>query len=183
DDRRFQALGRADPPSTQPTFEEVRVGTREARIRRAEEAEQVAPAPAEPGVAEERENRPTEGGLRRPDGPLERMGYAERSERRLEGSAYALQGRADDQDLLRRRTGAQELEDLVADQLERRTRAGALEEADPALGRRRRRRRVLEKASLEMCERRVRVVGVPWWQLLDPPHSEPGEGGGRALER
>ena len=51
----------------QPPFEEVGVGAREAGVRRADEAEQVAAAAAEPRVAEEREQRMAERRLREPE--------------------------------------------------------------------------------------------------------------------
>ncbi len=159
------------------------MGTREAGIGRPQEREQVAPAAAEPRVADDREQRTTEGRVRRPERPVERVGDAERTEGRLQWRAQALDRRADDQDLLRRRAGAEELEDLVGDQLERRAGAGAFEQADRALGRRRRRRRILEQGALEVGERRVRVVGIARRQLLDPPGCEPRQVGGRTLER
>ena len=121
--------------------------------------------------------------MRCPERPVERVGDAERTEGRLEGRAQALDRRADDQDLLRRRAGAEELEDLVGDQLERGAGACALEQADRALGRRRRRRLILEQGPLEVGERRVRVVGIARRQLLDPPGCEPRQVGGRPLER
>ena len=159
------------------------MGTREAGIGGPQEREQVAPAAAEPRVADDREQRTTEGRMRRPERPVERVGNAERTEGRLQGRAQALDRRADDQDLLRRRAGAEELEDLVGDQLERGAGAGALEQADRALGRRRRRRRILEQSPLEVGEGRVRVVGVARRQLLDPPGCEPRQVGCRTLER
>ena len=145
--------------------------------------EQVAPASAEPGVAEQREQRPTERGLRGPHRRVEPVRNAERSERCLERRPDALHRRADDQDLLGRRAGPEELEDLVGDELEGCAGAGPLEETDRALGGRRRRRHVLEQRTLEMRERRMRVLGVARRQLLDPARRQRRQVGGGALER
>jgi hypothetical protein len=159
------------------------MGARESRVRRSDEAEQIAPPAAEPVVPEQREQSPAERGLRQPDRPVERVGHADRAERRFERRAHALEKGADDEDLARRRAGPEKLENLVGDQLQCRPRPRTLEEADRALGRRRRRRVVLEHRPFEVGERRVGVVGVAGRQLLDLPVGKPGEVGRRALER
>ena len=119
--------------AAQPALEEVDVVARQPRVRRAQEGEQVAPLPVEPGVAQQREQRLPERRLAEPQPPFERVGHAERGEGRVERRAPAVERRADDRDLVRRRAVPQQREDLVRDELERAADAGALEEAQRAV--------------------------------------------------
>ena len=75
----------------------------------------------------------------------------------------------DDADALRRRAGAEQREELLADELERAARPRALEEADGAVERPRVAARVGEQRALEMGERRVRQPLLARRQLLDAP--------------
>jgi len=76
--------------SVQPALEEVHVVARQARVGRAEEREQVAPLPVEPRIAQQREERLPERRLAEPQPALERVGDAERRERRVERCAPAV---------------------------------------------------------------------------------------------
>ncbi len=72
------------------------------------------------------------------------------------GARQRVERGRDERDLLGRRPGAEELEQLVADELERAARARSLEEAHRTVERHGRRRRLLEERALEMRKRRVR---------------------------
>ena len=147
---------------------------REPGVRRAQEREQVAPPPVEPGVAQQREQRLPERRLAEPQPPFERVGHAERREGRVERRAPALERRADDRDLVRRRAVAQQREDLVRDELERAADAGALEEAQRAVQLRALARLGAEERALQVGEhRRARLAARR--ELLDPPLGQPGE--------
>ncbi len=89
----------------------------------------------------------------------------------------------DDPDPLRRRSRAQQREQLLADELERAARTGALEEADRAVARDRRRRLVAEQRALEMRERGMRELGPARRQLVDVTRRETREIVGGAAKR
>ncbi len=78
------------------------------------------------------------------------------------------------------RAAADQLEDLLADELQRAARAGALEEANRALDRRRGRRRVGEQRPLDVRDRRMSDVVERGRELLDALPGERGQllGGG-----
>ena len=125
----------------------------------------------------------TERRLREPHLAVDRVRNAERAERGLERRAPALDARADDPDRLRRRPGAQQREQLLADQLQRAARTRALEEADGAVERNRRRRLVAEQRTLEVRDRRVRRLAGARRQLLDAPGRKAREIVGGAAQR
>jgi len=93
-----------------------------------------------------------------PHARLDRVRNLERSEHGLERAAPGVDRRGDQRDLLRANTGADQLEQLFADQLERTTRPGPFEEPDSRVERRRSRRRLVEQCALEMRERRMLVL-------------------------
>ena len=177
------ALRRCDPAAAQASLDVVGVRAGEPGVRRADVAEELAPAAAEPGEAEQRQQRaPVRRGLeagRRLDGVRD----AERAEGGLERRLEAVDRRADDADPLGRRAAADQLEDLVADELERAARAGALEEADRALDRRRGRRRVGEERPLDVRDRGMGDVVEGGRQLLDARPGERGQLLGGGAER
>src|SRR5699024_4324117 len=142
-------------------FEKIGLGTRHARVRRAQEAVELAPAAAEPDEAQQAEQRAAVRRLRQAAARRDRDGYSERAEAGLERCAPALQGWADDRDPLRRRARADEREHLAADELERRPRARAFEEADGAADLLAPRRIVVEEVPLDVRERRVRELVEP----------------------
>ena len=102
----LDALRLGDPAPAQPALEEVDVVSRQPGVRRAEEGEQVAPLAVEPGVAQQREQGLAERRLSEPQAALERVGHAERGESRVERRPPAVEGRADDRDLVRGRAVA-----------------------------------------------------------------------------
>ena len=99
----------ADPPPAQPPFEIVDVGAGQPGERRAQEAVQIVPTAGEPLEAQEREQRLAERGLADPHPALDRIGHLERAQGGLELRALALDARADEEDLLRLRAGADQL--------------------------------------------------------------------------
>src|SRR5688572_30226632 len=90
----------------------------------------------QPLEAQEREQRLAERGLADPDPPFDRVRHAERAERGLELCPHPVDAGTDDEDLFGRRAAADELQDLVGDELERAPRTGSLEETDRAVERR-----------------------------------------------
>ena len=78
---------RANSQATEPALEIVSRGPRKARVRRAEEAEQVTAALAPPQEAKRREERVPEGRLPKPSPPLDGVRDSRRREDRLEGRA------------------------------------------------------------------------------------------------
>ena len=156
-----------DGATAQASLHEVGPGSRQPRVGRAEEREEVAPGAPEPREAEESGQSMPESGLRKRDAALDRVGDSQRSEGRLERRPVALDAGADDRDLLGGKAGAQERQDLVTDELERPTGARRLEEAHGTVERRGLGAGLLEKRVGEMRERRC-VVPVLRPQLLDP---------------
>src|SRR5206468_10587943 len=109
---------------------------------------------------------------------------AQRGERGLERRLPAVERWADDADLLRRGAGADEREQLLADELEHAARACGLEETKGAVDRRRGRRRAVGKQRpLEVGERRRADLLEARGQLLDAAVGERGEVLHRADER
>ena len=147
-----------DGAPAEPSFEEVDVVATETRVRRPHEPVEVVASTREPGEAEQREQRAAEGRLAEPREALGRVRDAEPGERRLERRSPALQRGCDDRDVGRIRPAADELEDLLADELEHAARARRLEEAHGALERWSRRVAVDEQPPLEMRERRPHVA-------------------------
>src|SRR5439155_5860244 len=94
----------------------------------------------------------------------------------------ALERGADDPDHLRRRAGADELEDLLADELEQPACPGGLEETERAVQRRPRRRQVGEERALDVGEDGRTVLVGASGELLDPA-GEPGKVVCRSLQR
>ena len=177
---------RLDGASAQAPLEEVDVLPREARVGRAEEGVEVAAAAAEPREPQDAEQRLPEWNPVEARVGLERIRDPERPERRLERRLPALERGADDPDLFRRHAGAQEREQLVADDLESTARPGSLEEAKGTADRRRIRiviRRRLEQPPLEVRERGLGNLVEARRQLVDPAVGEAGEIVHRARER
>src|SRR5207247_6239150 len=102
-----------------PALEEVGVRAREPRVRRAQEREEVAPLAIEPRVAQQAQQRLAEGGLAETDAALERVRHAECREGGVESGAPAVERGTDDRDPLGGGSCAQQLEDLVRQQLQR----------------------------------------------------------------
>ncbi len=177
------ALAVVHRPPAQPALEEVGVRPGEARVRRAQEAVELAATAALPREAEQREERLAERRRAEPDAALDGERNAKRAERGLERRPQPFERRPDERDLVRRSSGLDQREDLLADELERRPHARALEEADGAFERRTGCRIVPEERPLEVRDRGVRVLREPSRQLLDITVGEPGEVGHGALER
>src|SRR5918994_604627 len=154
---RFQLLldspGRGDRTATKPALDEV-------------DAAALGPAP---GKAKQRQQGLPVGGLA--EAPLclgiDRVGDTESPERGLDRAPPALERRHDDADFSRRGSGAEELENLLADELERASRTRAIEEADGTLDPRGRVDPAAEERPLEVGGRRGRHIGVAWTQLLE----------------
>ena len=125
----LDAIVRVDRASAQAALEEVRLRTRHAGVRGAQEAVELAAPAAEPDEAEQAEQRAAERRLRQPRPRGDGDRNAERAEPGLERRAPALERGTDDRDLLRRGPAADQREHLLADELQRRARAGAFEEA------------------------------------------------------
>ena len=115
----LDACRRAHRAAAEPSLEEVRVPAGQARVGRAEEREEVAAVSVEPGVAEEREQRLAERRLSEADAAFQRIRHTKGREGGVECSAPAVEARADDADLLGRRAGAEQPENLLGDELER----------------------------------------------------------------
>jgi len=71
-----------------------------------QEAEEIAAVAREPGEPEQPQGRAAEERLREPHAAVDRERDSRRPEHRVERSAPAVEGRADERDLLRRRAGA-----------------------------------------------------------------------------
>ena len=166
----LDAIVRVDRPSAQPAFEEVRLRTRHAGVRRAQEAVELSAPAAEPHEAEQAEQRAAERCLRQPRPRSDGDRNTERAEPGFERRAPALERGTDDRDLLRRRPAADQGEHLLADELQRRARSGAFEEAHRSAGGRRFADVVDEQLALEMRERGA--PGTRPAQHLDPPVRE-----------
>ena len=155
-------------PAAQTSFEEVDVRATESRVRRAQIRVQVAARAVEPRETEQSEHRLAERRLVKPHASFECERNTEGAEYGLDGSLPALQGRTHDADLLRRDTVANELEDLVTDELECTACPRSLEEAhgtvdcrwilDDAIG---------EERPFEMCDRGLCDVGEARRELFD----------------
>ena len=171
-----------DGAAAEPSFEEVDVVATETGVWRAHEPIEVVASASEPGKAKQREQRAAEGRLAELRQPLGRVRDAEAGKRCLERRAPALQGGCDDRDLGRIRPAADELEDLLADELEHAARTRRLEEAHGSLERWRGRVTVDEKPPLEVCERRSCVAAGRGWELLDAPRGLLGQRRRRPLE-
>ena len=151
---------RVDRAPAQPPLDEVDRASARAPSTAIGGTRRARAAAALPGVAQQlRAARAraasSRAGLRR----LDRVRHPERAEHRLERRAPALERRRDQRDPLGRRAAADELEQLLADQLERAARAGAFEEADGAVELGAATPALDEQRALEMRERRMRVLG------------------------
>ena len=178
----LDALVPRDRAPAQPPFEVVGMRTGDPGVRRAEEAEELAPSAAVPVVVEQPEQRLAERRSVEPEAPFDRVGDAERAECGLDRAPVALQRGDDERDLLGRGAGAEQREQLLGHELERASRAGALEEAHRTLERRRVRVRLGEERPLEVRERRPRERVVGRRQLLDPAAGERRQVVGGAAE-
>ena len=168
----LHAVVGVDRAAAQTSLEKVRLRARHARIRRTEEAVELAPAAAQPDEPEQTQERAAEGRLRQPRPRRHRDGNAERAEPGLERRAPALERRTDDRDLLRGGAGPYERQDLATDELERRPRSRALEEAHCASRLRLLRRRVVEEPALDVGQRGMREVVEARRHDLDAPVGE-----------
>src|SRR5207302_6559727 len=129
----LHAGGVVDCAAAQPSLHEVDRSPGEAGEGRAEEGEQVLPRPVEPYEAEDGEERVAERRLAEPRAVLDGVRDAEGRERGLERRAPALERGAHDGDPVGRDAAADQLEELLADELEDAADARALEEADRPL--------------------------------------------------
>ena len=177
------AVGGLHRAAAQPPLDEVDVAALEPGERRAQEREELAARPAEPREAQQRRQRLAERRLVDANLAVDRVRDAERAERGLERCANAVDARADDADLLRRRPAAEEREQLLADELERAARAGALEEPNGAVDRNVTVRLVGEERALEMRECGRRDVAVARFELLDVARRDALEILGGAAQR
>ena len=155
----------------------------EARVRRAHEPVEVVAPTAEPGEAEQREQRAAERRLAEPRRALDRVRDAEPGERRLERRAPALQRGCDDRDVSGIRAAADQLEDLLAHELEHAASTRRLEKAHGPLEGRSGRVTVDEQPALEMRKRGPHVAIGRSRKLLDAPGSLLGQRRSRPLER
>src|SRR5918994_2671271 len=171
-----------DRPSAQPALEKVDAVAWKARIRRAQEGEEVASLSAVREEAQEPEQRVAERRAAERHRPLERVRDAEGAEDSLERGAPPLDVGGYDCDPLGRFSCPKEREDLVGDELERAARACTLEEANRSLDGRPCFMALGEERPLEVGER-LRAVPALRRELLDPAVGEPREVSGRPLER
>src|SRR5581483_2999460 len=158
-------LGRPNGAPPQPPLDEVDRAALDARERRAQEREELATPAVEPRETQQREQRMPERRLRDAHLAVDRVRHAERAERRLERRAQAVDARTDDADALGRGPRAQQLEQLLADELERTARTSTLEEAHRTVERDRLALHVGEERPLEPGERGLR--GPQRAELLD----------------
>src|SRR5262249_48626102 len=123
------------------------------RERRTKEPKQVTAGACEPLVAQDREQRAAECRLAKAPWMLDRIGDVELRERRLERRTPALDGLANDGDVLGSRAAAKQRTDLRREQLGGPARSRAFEEADCAVERTEL-GLVDEQLTLEAAERR-----------------------------
>src|SRR5207248_3060176 len=135
----------------------------------------IAARPAEPGEAEHRGERVAERRLREPDLAVDGVRNAERPERSLERRTPTLDARTDDPDALSGRARAQEVEQLLADELERAARTRAFEETHRAVDRLRRGRSVVEEPAFDVRDGGLRGVSPARGKLVDASAREPRE--------
>src|SRR4029079_2927447 len=121
----------------QAALEEIGGRAGQAGVRRAQEREQVAPVAVEPRITDKGEQGLAGRRLPQPDTPLERVRDAECREGGVEGRPPVVQTWADDGDLLRGGSGAEQTQHLLGDELQRPAQAAAFEEAERAVERRR----------------------------------------------
>src|SRR5262249_51249830 len=152
------ALGRLDRPPPEPALDVVDARAGEARVRGAEECEELLAAAPRPREPEQRRERVADRRRAEASPHLDRVRDAEAPEGGLERRPEALRGGHDERDLLRDDAVAEEREHLARDELERVPGARAPEEAHRARGRERPCRRAFEERPLEVCERRRRVL-------------------------
>ena len=119
-----------DAAPAQAALDPVDLLAREPRVRRAKVREEPGPLAAEPSEAEQREQRMPE--RRRPErrAALESDRHADGGEGRSECEPDRVDRRADDCDLVRRRSRTDMRERGLGDQLERPARSCPLEPAD-----------------------------------------------------
>ena len=165
---RDRAVAPHDASPAQAALDPVDVPARDAGVRRAQVRVQLRSLAAQPGEAEQGEQRVPERGRPQSDATLERERDAERAERRLEREPDALDRRADDRDLLRGDAGAHEAEDLVRDELERSSPTRALEEPQGRVERAPS-RGLGEQLALDVRERRWEELVGARRQLDDVP--------------
>ncbi len=108
---------------------------------------------------------------------------AELRERRVERRSPAVDGVADDGEILRRGTAAQKCRDVARDELDRAARPGPFEKPKRPIERRPWRAVVGEQLALEMCERRGRHRDGGRRPRFDPPACERSEILDRTSER
>ncbi len=176
------AVVAGDGAAAEPALEVVGVRAGDARVRRAEEAEEVAAAAALPLEREQAEQGLAERRPVEPQAALERVRDPEAAEHGLDGAAEPVERRDDEGDPLRRRARTEQGEQLVGDELERPARARALEEADRALERGGCRRGLREERALELRQGGMREGLVGGRQLLDPALRERREVVGGAAQ-
>ena len=95
----LDALRARDRPAAQPALDEVDRGAAEARVRRAQVREQLAPSRVEPRVAQQLEQRVAERRRAEPRAVLDRVRDPQAAEHRLERRAPGLERRRDERDL------------------------------------------------------------------------------------
>src|SRR5436190_4438463 len=145
---------RAHRAAAETSLEEVRVVARQAGVGRAQEREQVTSLAVEPRVAKQRQERLAERRLPQLRTPFERVRDPERRERGVERRAPAVERGTDDADLLGRRSGPQQAEDLLGEELERAAQARAFQESERAVERRGFAGRLSEQRALQVREDR-----------------------------
>ena len=168
-----------DRAAAQPSLDEVGAAAREPREARAEEARRDAGASRRArrsGAGRGARGRTASGRA----GRCPRSRTGSRARRTTVSSGAAARARRYGQTTAissARRPGAEQVEDLLADELERAARAGRLEEANRPVERRRIGRRPgREERPLEMRERAAPAPQSAGRQLVDPPVREPASG-------
>ena len=130
----LDARGRVDRASAQAALDVVDGRAREAGVRRAQEREELAAARVRPRVAQQLQQRvPERRRCRAARATRPRTGRRAPPSTVSSGARQRVERRRDERDLLGGGAGAEQLEQLVADELERAARAGALEEAHGAV--------------------------------------------------
>ena len=122
-----------DRTTAQPALDEVDGRAGQPGVGRAQVREELPALAVGPGVAQKLQEGVPERRRAEARARLDGVGHAECPEHRLERRAPAVERRRDERDLLGRCAAADQLEQLVADELQRAAGARALEEANGAV--------------------------------------------------
>ena len=178
----FHPFGSIDRPATKSTLDEVNVGARDARKRRAHEREELPSCATAPREAEQRDQRVAERGRAQALRHLHRIRDSERAEDGLERRSIRVWGGRDHADLFGRHAVANQAEDLLGDEFQRSTGSCAFKEADGATDLRHV-GRLDKELALKMDEGGNVPLRSPRRELLDPSVCEGREILDRPLQR